>query len=68
MRGISYIVSSRNANWIGYIWRRKCLLKICYCRKDKGKDRGDEKTRKKTQVSTRSVMGKLRPAGQMPPA
>jgi hypothetical protein len=41
-------MKTRKVNWIGHILRRNCLLKIRYWWKDKRKDRGDRKTRKKT--------------------
>ena len=47
-RNILHEIRKRKANWIGHILRRNCLLKTGYRRKDKGKDRNDKKTRKKT--------------------
>jgi len=32
-RNILQILKRRNADWIGYIWRRKCLLKHFILRK-----------------------------------
>jgi len=45
-RNILYEISKRNANWIGHILRRNCLLQEVIEGKIKG-DRSDRKTRKK---------------------
>ena len=45
-RNILYEISKRNANWIGRILRRNCLLQEVIEGKIKG-DRSDRKTRKK---------------------
>jgi len=37
----------KNANWIGHILRRNCLLETCYWRKGRGKYIRDGKAREK---------------------
>ena len=46
-RNILHEIIKRNANWIGHILRRNCLLKTSYSRKNKVTDRSDKKSRKK---------------------
>jgi len=46
-RNFSQTRQRRDADWFGHIWRRNCLLKTCYCRKDRGTDISGGKTRKK---------------------
>ena len=47
-RNILHAMRKRKANWIGHILRRNCFLKRVNRREDKGGDRSDKKTRKKT--------------------
>ena len=48
-RNILHEISKRNANWIGHILLRNCLLQRVIEGKIKGGgDRSDRKTRKKT--------------------
>jgi len=46
-RNLPQTIQRRDANWVGHIWRRNCLLKTCYWRKDEGKDVSGVKARKK---------------------
>jgi hypothetical protein len=48
-RNTQHRISRWKANWIGYILRRKCLLKhVSEGKKDRRKGRSDGKTRNKT--------------------
>jgi hypothetical protein len=47
-RNILHEIRKQNANWIGHILRRNCLLQRVIEGKKKGGDRSDRKTRKKT--------------------
>ena len=47
-RKILHTMKRRKANWIGHTLRRNCLLQHVIEGKIEGKDRSDEKTRKKT--------------------
>ena len=47
-RTILHEIRKRKTNWIGHIWRRKCLLQRVIEGKIKGGDISDRKTRKKT--------------------
>jgi hypothetical protein len=47
-RNILHEISKRNANWIGHILRRNCILQRVIEGKIQGEDRSDRKTRKKT--------------------
>ena len=47
-KNILHEIRKRNANWIGHILRRNCLLQRVTEGKIQGKDRSDRKTRKKT--------------------
>jgi hypothetical protein len=51
-RNILYTTKTGKANWIGYILRRKCLLKHVIEGKVGGKDRSDGKMRMKTGTGT----------------
>ena len=46
-RNILHKIRNRNANWIGHILGRNCLLQQVIEGKKKGADRSDKKTRKK---------------------
>jgi hypothetical protein len=46
-RNILQTIKRRNTNWIDHILRRNCLLKHVIEGKIRGKERSDEKTRKK---------------------
>ena len=46
-RNILQTMKRRKANWIGYIWRKNCLLKHVIGGK-KGQDKSEERTRKMT--------------------
>ena len=47
-RSILHEIRKREANWIGHILRRNCLLKRVIEGKIQGGDRSERKTRKKT--------------------
>ena len=47
-RNILHEINKRNANWIGHILRRNCLLEQVIEGKIKGGVRSDRKTRRKT--------------------
>jgi hypothetical protein len=51
-RNILQTIKRRNANWIGHILRRNCLLKRVTEGKLRGTDRNDWKTRKKAEAAT----------------
>ena len=51
-RNILRAIKRKNANWIGKILRRNCLIKHIFQRKYKRRDRSEGKTKKKQSAAT----------------